>query len=172
MKYFKTKTRRSTRQRGAVIVETALTIIPLFSFIFATLDISMAVTMQNTLQFAARQGVRYAVTSQTLTAGTGHDASIKSVVVANTMGMMPFLIPSGGNSDPDSYITITYYNPSTLALVTGANSNRGGNICKVTISGLRYSWMGPLTRDSAALNLSSSSSDVMEASPNGQPPAR
>ena len=97
-------------------------------FVFACFDVSLAIAMQNTLTFAAKQGVSYAITSQTQS-GMNHDASIKSVVVANTMGMMPYLFPTttGHSTDPNSYISITYYNPSTLALVTGTGSNRGGN---------------------------------------------
>ncbi len=164
---------RKIRQSGSVIVETALTFVPLMAFVFACFDVSLAIAMQNTLTFAAKQGVRYAITSQTQS-GMNHDASIKSVVVANTMGMMPYLFPTttGHSTDPNSYISITYYNPSTLALVAGTGSNRGGNICKVTISGLNYSWMGPLLRAPVALNMSAASSDVMEASPNGTPPTR
>ena len=167
--------RRRERQGGSVIIESALTLVPLLSFIFATLDISMAVTMQNTIQFATRQGVRYAITSQ-VRSGMNHDQSIKYNVVANSMGMMPFIMPTTGSptpsTDPYDYITIRYYNPTTLAEVTGTGSNRGGNICRITITGLRYSWMGPLTRGTTALNMSAASSDVMEASPNGVPPTR
>ncbi len=158
-----------------MIIESALTLVPLLSFIFATLDIAMAVTMQNTIQFATRQGVRYAITSL-YRSGMNHDESIKYTVVANSMGMIPFIMPTGGSpapsTNPYDYITIKYYNPSTLAEVTGTGSNRGGNICRITITGLRYSWMGPLTRGTTALNMSAASSDVMEASPNGVPPTR
>ena len=168
--------RRRERQGGAVVVEQAFTLVPLLSFIFATMDIAMAVTMQNTVQFASRQGVRYAITSQ-LRSGMNHDESVKFIVVANSMGMMPYLMPTTGgpptpSTNPYDYITIRYYDPSTLSEVTGAGSNRGGNICRITITGLRYSWMGPLTRGTTALNMSAASSDVMEASPNGVPPTR
>ena len=164
-------TGRLRSQGGSVIIETAITLMPLLAFVFATFDVAMAVTMQNTIQFAVRQGVRYAITSQVMS-GFGHDASIKSTVITNTMGMMPYLFPAGGSTDPNTYITITYYNPTTLAAVTGVNSNQGGNICKISLSGLRYSWMGPLMRGAGSLNMSAASSDVMEASINGQPPAR
>ena len=155
--------------RGATIVEVALILLPLLAFVGATFDFAVAITMQNTMTYAVRQGVRYAITSQTV-AGSNHDASIKSKVVQNAMGMMTLLIPA--NADPYNYIVINYYSPTSLALVTGAGSNQGGNICQVSVTNLSYKWMVPLMRGSGVLPIAASSADIMEASPNGTPPAR
>ena len=57
-------------------MEAALAMLPLMAFFGGIVDVSFAV-FKNTLRFAVRQGVRYAVTSQT-TAGKCPDASIKS----------------------------------------------------------------------------------------------
>ena len=155
--------------KGATIIEMSVILLPLLALGLATFDFALAITLQNTMQYAVRQGVRYAITSQTAS-GSGHDASIKEVVVANSMNMIPLLIPA--NADPNNYITITYYDPATFTLQTGAGSNKGGNICQVTLTGLSYKWMATLMRGNTPLNIAASSSDIMEASPNGIPPAR
>ncbi len=156
-------------RRGATIVELAMVLMPLLAFVGATFDFAVAITMQNTMTYAVRQGVRYAITSQTV-AGMNHDASIKSQVVQNAMGMMTLLIPA--NADPNNYISINYYSPASMALATGVGSNQGGNICQVSVTNLAYKWMVPLMRGSGVLPISASSADIMEASPNGTPPTR
>ena len=114
--------------------------LPLLAIMFTVLDLSIAIFVKNTVQFAVCQGVRYAVTSQTLP-GMGQDASIKSVVQGYTLGLLDALSPDhvGANR-----ITITYYDPSSLAPVAGANSNIGGNIVVVSASGL--SWPAVIAR--------------------------
>ena len=156
-------------RRGATIIEVALILLPMLAFVGATFDFAVAITMQNTMTYAVRQGVRYAITSQT-EAGMNHDASIKSKVVLNAMGMMTLLIPA--NADPNNYIVVNYYSPTTQALVTGVGSNQGGNICQVSVTNLSYQWMVPLMRGSGVLPIAASSADLMEASPNGTPPSR
>ena len=74
----------------------------------------MALFLKNTMQFAVRQGVRYAVTSQTSTDSQGNalgqDASIKQVVDKFSFGFLNYLAPA---SDPtcqgEGCITINYY---------------------------------------------------------------
>jgi Flp pilus assembly protein TadG len=151
------------------MMEMSLILLPLLALALATFDFAMAITLQNTMQYAVRQGVRYAITGQT-SSGLNHDASIKAVVLTSSMGMIPLLIPA--NAVPADYISITYYDPNTFATLTGAGSNKGGNICQVSVSGLSYRWMATLMRGTGALAISASSSDIMEASPNGIPPTR
>ena len=160
---------RTHSRKGATIVEMSVILLPLLALGLATFDFALAITLQNTMQFAVRQGVRYAITSQTAT-GLNHDASVKAVVVTNSMGMIPLLIPT--NADPNNYISITYYDPGTFTLQTGTGSNKGGNICQVSVTGLSYKWMATLMRGNTALSIAASSSDIMEASPNGIPPTR
>src|ERR1039458_10478205 len=81
---------KSSRHRGSMLVEGALAILPLWAVLFGVVDLSVAIFVQNTVQFAVCQGVRYAVTSQTLT-GLGQDASIKSVVQGYTLGFLDYL---------------------------------------------------------------------------------
>ena len=61
--------------------------LPLLAILFAVLDLSIAIFVKNTVQFAVCQGVRYAVTSRTLP-GMGQDASIKAVVQGYTLGFL------------------------------------------------------------------------------------
>jgi Flp pilus assembly protein TadG len=159
-------------------VEAGVILLPFLALFFALFDFGMALFLTNTMQFAVRQGVRYAVTSQVQT-GLGQDASIKAVVNSFSFGFLSYLAPGPPKTTcaGTACITINYYyqdlsvSPSTLTLVTGTGSNSAGNIVQVTASGLSYSWMIPLLRGTTPLNVAASSADVMEAQPNG-PPAR
>ena len=74
----------AARQRAGGRV---LAMLPLLAILFAVLDLSIAIFVKNTVQFAVCQGVRYAVTSQTMP-GMGQDDSIKSVVQGYTLGLL------------------------------------------------------------------------------------
>lgn len=170
--------RRHGRQSGASMVEAGVILLPFLALFFALFDFGMALFLTNTVQFAVRQGVRYAVTSQVMT-GLGQDASIKSTVNTYSFGFLSYLAPGPPKTTcaGTACITITYYfqdlgaSPVTLTAVTGVGSNAAGNIVQVTASGLAYSWMIPLLRGTTALNVAASSADIMEAQPSG-PPAR
>jgi Flp pilus assembly protein TadG len=159
---------RRTSRRGSVLVESALATLPLLALLWGILDISFAIFIKNTMQFAVRQGVRYAVTSRTMQ-GMGQDASIKTAVKTYSLGLLDALSPT---HDGMNQITITYYDPVTLVPVTGAGSNAGGNIVVVAATGLSWAWMIPLMRNATPLQFSVASADVMEASPVGGPPTR
>lgn len=149
-------------------MENALALLPVLALLVAIVDFSTAIFIRNTVQYAVRQGVRYAITSQTM-AGMGQDASIKAVVRQNSMGFLDFLSP---DRDGASLVSITYYDSQTMAPLTGLGSNAGGNIVVVAANNLSWSWMVPLLRNAAPLRFSVASSDVMEASPGGIPPTR
>jgi Flp pilus assembly protein TadG len=148
-------------EKGSELVEFGLTIVPMLGFIFLIIDLSWMIFAQVTLQSAVRDGVRYAITSQTQ-AGVGQDASIKAVVQASSMG---FLAGSSGLGK----IYINYYNPITLA---ATNSNAGGNIVEVGVSGFALNPFGPILRSGSPVSITASASDRMESSPPGGPPAR
>ncbi|MCX6632789.1 MAG: pilus assembly protein, partial [Candidatus Solibacter sp.] len=124
----------SSRRRGDVLVEGAFAILPLLAILFAVLDFSIALFVKNTVQFAVCQGVRFAITSRTLP-GKGHDASVKTVVQGYTLGFLDYLSADhvGANR-----VSITYYDPVSLAPVAGVGSNAGGNIVVVSPSGLSW----------------------------------
>ena len=157
-----------SRRRGSVLVEGALVILPLFAVLFAVLDLSIAVFVKNTVQFAVCQGVRYAITSQTM-AGKGQDDSIKAVVEGYTLGFLDSLSPDHIGK---SRLSITYYDPLALSAVAGVGSNIGGNIVVVSANGRSWAWMVPLLRSATPLQYSVSSADIMEATPVAGAPAR
>lgn len=142
------------------MLEAALVMLPLMAIGFALMDYSVAVFVQNVLRNAVREGVRFAVTQQT--GAQGQDAAIKTVVQNNAMGFL---------SDT-SYVSISYLDGQTLQSSTGTGSNAQGNICIVSITGYPWSWMVPLWRSPTALSFTATSSDVMEAPPNGVLPNR
>lgn len=159
---------RIGRRRGGVLVEGALATLPLLALLWGIVDVSFAIFIKNTIYFAVRQGVRYAVTSQTV-AGMGHDDSIKTKVKSYSMGLIDALSPDHNGMN---HISITYYDPVTLAEVSGPGSNAGGNIVVVKASGLSWAWMVPLIRGMTPLQFAVASADIMEASPSGGPPPR
>jgi Flp pilus assembly protein TadG len=147
-------------EKGSEIVEFGLVIVPLLAFVFLIVDIAWVLFAQSSLQRAACEGIRYAVTSQTMS-GMGQDASIRTVVINNAIGF----VTSATQSD----IAINYFNPTTLA---ATNSNAGGNVVQIVISGVNVYPLGPIWRSHSAMVLTARSSDVMEASPGGIPPPR
>ena len=153
-----------SRERGSQVVELSLVLLPLCALVFLILDMAWAFYVKATLQNAVREGVRYAITGQTLS-GMGQDASIKTVVQQNAMGLL------NGTSGA-ALITIQYYLPNTLAPVSGLNSNQGGNIVDVYVTGYSLPPLGPILRNPAALSLGAQAFDRMEGSPGGIPPAR
>lgn len=158
------KPSRKRRQGGNAIVEGALALPPLLMLLFATIDFSIAILVKNTVQSAVREGVRYAVTGQTV-AALGQDESIRTVVENNSLGFL-------NSSNGDSLISITYYNPNTLAAVSGIGSNAPGNIVEVQVTGLSWAWMVPYARDATPLQISATSMDIVEPNTTGVPPPR
>jgi Flp pilus assembly protein TadG len=149
------------------MLEGALIILPLLAIGFALLDYPLAIFIQNTLRNAVREGARYAITQQT--GGNGQDAAIQNVVEQNSMGFLNNASLTA--TPPTATITIQYYDASSLALVSGSGSNAAGNICVVTAT-IQHSWMVPIWRGSGLMTFTASSSDVMEAPPNGVLPSR
>ena len=150
------------RERGAELVEFSLVMIPLFGILFLVIDLSWMLFARATLQYAVREGVRYAVTGQTLS-GMGQDASIRTVVQQNSMGIL-------AGSTGASKIAITYLDPNANFAAT--SSNAGGNVVQVSVTGLNVFPMAPLFHSGNPLNMTAVSSDVVESSPGGIPPAR
>src|SRR5664279_657467 len=106
--------RRSTkRERGAELVEFSLVMIPMFGILFLTVDLAWMLFARATLQYAVREGARYAVTGQTLS-GMGQDESIRTVVQQNSMGIL-------AGSTGASKITITYLDPNANFATTASN---------------------------------------------------
>ena len=140
---------RPTRgQKGSAVLESGLVILPLMALLFALMDFSVVLFLQNVLRHAVREGVRFAVTQQT--GAGGQDAAIKAVVQTDTFGSLTDL----------SKITIQYLDSTTLNPVAGVGSNSQGNICIVSVTNYGWRLMVPIWQSSAPINLSASSSDA------------
>jgi len=155
-------------EKGASIIEFGLIVIPLLGFIFLMMDVAWIIFARSTLQHAAREGVRYAITGQTET-GKGQLQSIQDAVNRSSFG---FLTPNSCNqfaswTDP---ISIQFFSPTDLQTpLGGTGSNAGGNVVQVSINGVKFCSV-PLIVSAPSITLSATSSDVMETSPVGGPP--
>lgn len=141
-------------------MEFGLVLIPLMAFVFLLMDTSWVIFARATLQHAAREGVRFGVTGQVVAPATCLGDSIRNVVVANSFGFIPA-------SQASSMVTVTYYSPSTLTVITGSGATGGGNVVQVSISGLNIKSFAPVWHSASPIALVASASDVLESPPNG-----
>jgi Flp pilus assembly protein TadG len=147
------------KDHGSQVVEFSLVVIPLLGMIFLIVDLTWMLFARATMQFAVREGVRYAVTGQTIT-GQGQDASIESVVAADSFGFFT-----------TANVSIQYLT-SVNGVMTPTQSNAGGNVVQVTVSNVSVNPIAPFLHSSSPIVMNATSSDVVEPSPNGIPPAR
>jgi Flp pilus assembly protein TadG len=141
------------REEGSDLVEFSLVVIPMFMFVFAIMCVAWFIFAKATLQHAVREGCRYAVTGQSAT-------DIQQRVVSDAIG-----VP---NLSPDQ-VSVTYYSQTDLTTpVTGTSANAGGNVVEVSVGlipgqPVSIAPLGPVGLGFAAVTLSASASDVMEA---------
>ncbi|HEX4168218.1 MAG TPA: TadE/TadG family type IV pilus assembly protein [Bryobacteraceae bacterium] len=133
---------------GSEIVEFSLIILPLFGLIFLILAVGWVVFAKASLQYAVREGVRYAVTNQST-------PNIQALVQQQSFG---FLAGDAGLSK----ISVNYYTPNNLQQT---NSNQGGNLVEVSVSGVTVDPFGLKYFGLTPVTLSADSSDVMESAP-------
>jgi Flp pilus assembly protein TadG len=162
------------------MIEFVLVLLPMLGFIGVTIDLGWAVYCRSTLQYAVREGCRYAITSQTETGLTdshgnayGQIDSIKYVTQHSAMGFLGW-----GSSAPGwNLIQVNFYAPTNLTTPltppTSSSSpqiNQYPNIVEVTVSNFQLApWM-PIYRSHGALNFSAQSADRMESAPSSGPP--
>ena len=163
---------RRRRQGGQAIVEFGIVILPLLAFLFLIMDVAWIIFGWACIQEGVREGVRFAVTGQLLPGCTGQDASIRQIVQQLSFGFAGTTNQCGPGAPANPLITIQYFSPTNMAPCNGANCNVGGNVVKITVSGVTIGSFGPIFRKWTPINLGASSSDVMEGSPNGTPPPR
>jgi len=147
--------RRKRVQRGNQLVEVALIFLPLCALLFGLFDFSVAIFMRATMQTAVREGVRYAVTYDTLPSMC-QDASIKQIVKNSASGFL---------SDPahDTKIKVRYYDATNLTTeLTGALSNSPGNVVEIGVEGYSWSWIAPLWRSASPFVINVYAADRME----------
>jgi Flp pilus assembly protein TadG len=160
---------RNRRRSGNALLEGAFTILPTFALIFAFVDFGLLLFRWATLQNAVREGCRYAITFQTVT-GDGQDASIESVVQQYAMGIV-------STTDNPQDIFVKYYSTTNLTTPIASGGNVPGNIVEVSVQGVSWSWIAPLSgsygggvpffRNSTPITLNIYSSDILGGYPAG-----
>ena len=160
---------RNRRRSGNALLEGAFTILPTFALIFAFVDFGLLLFRWATLQNAVREGARYAVTFQTAS-GQGQDASIEAVVQQYAMGIV-------STSDSPQDIFVKYYSTSNLNTAIASGGNVPGNIVEVSVQGVSWSWVAPLSgsyggsvpffRSTTPITLNIYSSDILGGFPAG-----
>jgi Flp pilus assembly protein TadG len=165
----KTLSPRNRRRSGNALLEGAFTILPTFALIFAFVDFGLLLFRWATLQNAVREGCRYAITFQTAN-GQGQDASIEAIVQQFAMGIV-------STSDNPQDIFVKYYAPTNLTTAVASGGNVPGNIVEVSVQGVSWSWLAPLSgsyggsvpffRSSTPITLNIYSSDILGAYPDG-----
>jgi Flp pilus assembly protein TadG len=165
------RNRKRASQSGNTLVEMALVMVPFLSLVLATIELALPIFLKSTFVDAAREGCRYGITFQTTYNGSSYSsqtAAITAVVEANSSGFL--------NSSNANLISVTYYNSSTFAQVTGSAANADGNILMVSVSGYSYNWINPInwfygssnfSVTGSPLTLGASSMDRLETLPVG-----
>lgn len=148
------------RRRGATLLEAAFVFLPMVVLVVGSTDFLLGLFVRNTLQHSVREGCRYAVTSRT-GSGLGHVASIQQHVRAHSLGFLT----------TDDQVTVKFFDEGGLGEVSGAGANAGGNVVQVSINNYRWRWIVALFTGTPELNITVTSSDVLEPSPSGVPPA-
>jgi Flp pilus assembly protein TadG len=162
-------TERNRRRSGNAMLEGVFTILPTFALLFAFVDFGLLLFRWATLQNAVREGCRYAITFQTQT-GQGQDASIEAVVQQYAMGIVK-------STDSPQDIFVKYYSPSNMNTSIASGGNIPGNIVEVSVQGVQWSWLAPLSgsyggsvpffRSSTPITLNIFSSDILGGYPAG-----
>lgn len=123
---------RRCGQRGAEALGGAFVMMMLLPLMFLIVDIAWGVFIKVTLQHAVREGVRYAITSQTKSnsegVALGHLGSIKDVTISSAGGIL---------AGQEEKVSVTFYTPD-LTEDTSTNRNRGGNVVMVNIENFEY----------------------------------
>lgn len=160
---------RNRRRSGNAMIEGVFTILPIFALIFAFVDFGLLLFRWATLQNAVREGCRYAITFQTQT-GEGQNASIEAVVQQYAMGIVK-------TTDTPQDIFVKYYTTSNLNTPITSGGNVPGNIVEVSVQGVSWSWLAPLSgsygggvpffRSTTPIVLNIFSSDILGGYPAG-----
>jgi hypothetical protein len=151
------------RRRGVEIVEFTLVLLPLLGFTFLLLDLGWAVYKRATLQFAVREGCRFAITNRLVALTDANNKSygmidsVKSVVQTRAVGFL-----GSRPTDPGwASIQVRFYDPNSslttaLPLPTcgsaTAQPNVGGNLVEVSVENYLARALAPLLRSATPLN--------------------
>ncbi|MBI1357199.1 MAG: hypothetical protein GC160_22900 [Acidobacteria bacterium] len=152
--------RRERGRNGQAMVEFALSFLLFLSVVLGFGQLGLGLWIKTTLHHAVREGARFAITGKTLD-GLGHDASIRSVVLDKSVGLIR-------PADADSLITIQYYDGAGAA----TESNAGGNTLVLSVASYPIPWLVPLPLSAVGdgFNVTVSAVDRLEPFPT--PPTR
>jgi len=147
----------------------------LLALLFGVLNQAWLIYRVATLQFAVREGCRFAVTNQVLSlTDSGGNAygvieSVKYIVQQRAMGFL-----GGQPTDPGyAYIHVNYYNPSSSLTNpdTSSTQNQGGNVVEVSVESMPGKNLISFMPIFFPINLAARSSDRVEGNPIGGLPA-
>ncbi len=108
------------------MLEFTLVLLPFLGFTFLILNVAWAVYTRATLQHAVLQGVRYAVTSQTMT-GMGLRASVQTVVQQNAFGQLHATAGAATGVNGWNSIYVNFYQVAADGTVTDVSTTTGGD---------------------------------------------
>jgi hypothetical protein len=167
--------RQKDGQEGQSLIEFTLSLPLLLLLIFGIVNEGWLLYRTVTLQFAVREGCRYAITNQTLklkdSGGNNYGVieSVKYIVQQRAIGLL-----GTATSDPRyGLIHVRFYNPATGLTTedTSATRNQGGNIVEVSVEGYNAQNLVPFMPTFFVISPDARSSDRMEGSPIGTLPA-
>lgn len=161
---------RRRKSAGSSVLEGVFTLLPTFALIFAITDFGLMIFRWTTIQNAVREGTRYAITFQTQS-GLGQDASIEAIVQQYAMGFVK-------TTDSPQTIYVKYYSTANMNTAIASGGNVPGNIVEVSVQGVSYGWLAPLSgsyssanggffRQTTPLTLNIYSSDILGGYPVG-----
>jgi Flp pilus assembly protein TadG len=170
---------RRRRQGGSQILELTLVLLPALMFVFLILDVAWAVYTRAVLQYAVAQGVRYAITSQTVS-GLGQRASIQTVVQYNAFGHLNATSGTATGTNGWNSIYVDWYLVNGDGTLTSEDGIVGGNgmqedgslpLVAVSVQGLSVNTFMPtiklvgMTSKLNAVTMAAVSWDRMETPP-------
>lgn len=162
--------KRRARSGGSSVLESVFTLLPTFALIFGITDFGLMIFRWTTLQNAVREGTRYAITFQTQS-GLWQDASVEAIVQEYALGFVK-------TTDSPQTIYVKYYSTSNMNTAIASGGNIPGNIVEVSVQGVSYGWLAPLSgsysastggflRQTTPLTLNIFSSDILGGYPVG-----
>ena len=130
--------RRQRRRAGSELLEFTFSFLPFLAMTFVLLDVSWAVFVKSTLQYAVRAAVRTGITitgTQATASGSDLTSMVKAIVQQKSLGILR-------GSSGLAKIKVHYFQPpdagSTAAATdvsTQANGNTPPNIMQVSVEG-------------------------------------
>jgi Flp pilus assembly protein TadG len=117
---------RKKKQKGSELLEFTLVLLPMLGFLFLILNIAWAVYTRSTLQYAVAQGVRWAVTSQTI-GSMGLRASVQTIVQQSAFGKLRTTAGAATGVNGWNNIYVDWYLVGSDGSLTNVDSVTGGD---------------------------------------------